>query len=150
MVRKVNPPQRTFDKPLLAAIRDGGENFNYNVSVTHDPAEGFFRMWHSVHAPDVKGWPGKTAYRQSKDGIHWPGPSRALHPMSSHVIDDRHAAVPAERFKAASFRDRDDRWPTRSMDVRFSADGVQFAPTSRRSRSCRATTTSGTSTTTRC
>src|SRR5262245_37795216 len=81
--RKVIPPRRMLEGPVVTS---GVEHQNWQpfLTVLRDPsapAGKRFRMWYNadvVDDPADGAFCGVTAFLESADGIHWPGPYRRL------------------------------------------------------------------------
>jgi hypothetical protein len=134
--RKVIPPERSLDGPVVTSTLEH-QNWQPFLTVLYDPAappRKPFRMWYNadvVDDPTDGAFSGKTAYLDSSDGIHWPGPYERLDSLTvdgrarfgASVVDDgpRHLP-PDERYKILYF-DAGQRVGPR---VAFSPDGLTW------------------------
>lgn len=115
--RKVVAPQRFLDEPIVTSDAKH-QNWQPFLTVLHDPAapnQKPFRMWYNADAiddPADGAWFGVTAYLESTDGIHWPGPYERLTTLKpdgsgrfcASVVDDGpQSPTVAERYKMMYF-----------------------------------------------
>ncbi len=134
--RKVISPQRFLDKPIVTGAPEH-QNWQPFLTVLHDADASRgrkFRMWYNadvVDDPRDGEFFGKSAYLESADGIHWPGPYRRLESLKedgrvrfgASVVDDGPMhPVPAVRYKMLYF----DAGKFAGPRVAFSPDGIQW------------------------
>jgi len=134
--RKVGTPKRTLQEPVLTGSLEH-QNWQPFLTVQYDAAAAEnkrFRMWYNVDVlddPRDGEYAGKTGYRESADGIHWPGPYKRLDSLpvdgrprfGACVLDDGpQCATPSERYKIMYF----DAGQWAGPRVAFSGDGVKW------------------------
>lgn len=132
VARRVVPPVRDpgIPNPILTGKEDG--TFQPYVTVIRDGATGRFRMWYD--APTHGKRPGTCVLMtiESKDGIAWERPARALDIDSSinagaSVIDEGPAFEdPSARYKLTFYGE--DAGGVRGMQIWKSPDGYQWEP----------------------
>lgn len=134
--RKVNPPRRFLDKPVVTGAPEH-QNWQPFLTVLHDPeaaAQKRFRMWYNVDAVDDPAdgeFFGVSGHLASPDGIRWPGPYTRLNSLAvdgrvrfgASVVDEgpRHSPA-AERYKMMYF----DAGKHAGPRVAFSPDGLAW------------------------
>lgn len=134
--RKVVSPRRFLTEPIVTGSVEH-QNWQPFFTVLHDadaPREKRFRMWYNADVLDDPGdgeFFGKTAYLESDDGVHWPGPYRRMETLvedgrvrfGASVLDygPQHS-VASERFKILYF----DAGKQVGPRVAFSPDGLQW------------------------
>ncbi|MBI4028508.1 MAG: hypothetical protein HY360_26210 [Verrucomicrobia bacterium] len=128
--RRVIPPQRFLDHPVVTS-GEGHKNWQCWITVLRDPVTQRFRMWYDAdvcHPAEPAHW-ADLAYLESLDGIHWPGPYRALpgvRPLSfgANAIDDGpDHPLPNERFKMIYYAGAPHK---EGLRVAFSPDGLNW------------------------
>lgn len=117
VTRTVVPPQRFLEGPIVTG-NVNHQNWQPFLTVLRDPtapAGSQFRMWYNADVVDDPGdgeFYGRTAYLESSEGIHWPGPYERLETLTddgrvrfgANVIDDGpQCPTPAERYKMLYF-----------------------------------------------
>ena len=142
ITRRVNPPARVPENPLIPGISACGDRpgvgcSGNQVSACYDPETETHKMWTVVdmrHNPDVVQVLGRAAprwtpvYHESGDGLQWSEPRLMPGLGGQHVLFDPDAAVPGERYKSTHFVAKTEGDPDRAMDVYFSGDGVHWQP----------------------
>jgi hypothetical protein len=121
LARVVEPPKRPA-APAIGGL-PGPDQYVANPSISWDGRAGTFRMWYTERA----GAGPRLMYRESSDGITWPGPGRlslAIEGDAPTVMDEGpDFADAARRFKLLYFRGGSG---APGMSVAWSATGLSW------------------------
>lgn len=111
VVRRIMPPRREPANPLINSEEDG--NKQPYVTVLRDPETSLFRIWYM------------RGYMESKDGVHWIRPRRALNfpfpiKIGASILDEGPDYQQKEkRFKFAYYHDG-------KLRLAVSPDGLEW------------------------
>ena len=140
--RRLNQPRKYEGNPVLSRVPEGEEVWEAGMpisfsSVLHDPADGLFKLWYSLHAGSGGDEESVLCFARSTDGIRWNKPrlgkfryretmeNNIVVPhggLASGVFLDPHEADPSKRFKMLHMRDG------YKIYASYSADGLQWTP----------------------
>jgi len=129
LTRRVNVPVRDTanPNPIVTGKEDGC--FQPYFSVVNDAESGHFRIWYGIHTDDFDPARSHIGYMESRDGVQWIRPHRALVDPSPiqfgvSVLDEGPAFPdPSERFKYAW-------WFGGGLRIATSPDGLKWTPVS--------------------
>ena len=125
--RRVNVPARDPKIPNPIITGKGDRNFQPYVTVLRDPATGRFRIWYGAATERQDMGASHIGYKESADGMRWPGPPRILADpapiqFGDSVLDEGpDFPRPQERYKLGWWKDG-------GLKIAVSADGLAWKP----------------------